>query len=81
MLLSVADVVEDLDDFPAVVERGVVLAVDILRGRRRSGKTCGATCARRTTNSMSVAVRMQTDITANTGESIALSACGRIWNH
>ena len=72
------DVVEDLDGFPAVVERGVVVAVDVCRGRR--GKACSATCARRTTNGVSVAVRVQTDITANAGKPKALSASGCIWN-
>ena len=77
-MFQIAGVVEDLDDFPAVVERGVVLAVGVLAVGEE--KACGAACASRTANGMSVAVRVQTDITANAGEPIALSACGRIWN-
>ena len=33
LLFELADVVENLDGFPAVVELGVVLAVDLLRRR------------------------------------------------
>ena len=67
-----------MDGLPAVVERGVAVAVNVRRGRR--GEACSATRARRTTNGVSVAVRVHTDITANAGKPIALSASGCIWN-
>ena len=72
LLFELADVVEDLDGFPAVVVRGVVLVVDFFRGR--CGKACGAARASRTANGMSVAVRVQTDIAANACKTVAFLA-------